>query len=293
MRIGAFEINEPLPDLVAPHVIATLRPWVDCGSIGTLILQRLETRFRAQELARLARPGNFYDFTRYRPLSYYKQDVRELIIPNTTITYARTGKDHDFVFLHLLEPHMLAESYTGSVWQVLKTLCIQRYCLLGSFYDAVPHTRPMLVSGGSSRGEGQANFGKIKVLPSHYEGPTTICNLISQQAEKAGIETMTFMVHLPDYLELEEDYMGTVALLQILHSLYNIPVSDTDIRQAENQLKNIEAATQQDHKLKTLVAQLETDYDALTMCQRDGEGPPLSPEVDRFLKEMENRFKSS
>ncbi len=293
MRIDNFELSEPIPHLKAPHAVAMLRPWVDCGSVGTLVLRRLETRFGSSELARLTQPGSFYDFTRYRPITHFKGGVRQLTIPNTTISWARNDTGNDFVFLHLLEPHMLGEIYASSVWQVLKKLEIRRYCLIGSFYDMVPHTRPILVSGGTSSKISQANLEKIGVRQSNYEGPTSICNLISQEAEKTGVETMTFMVHLPHYTELEEDYMGTIALLKVLYSLYDIPMSDSDMRLAEGQVKSLDAAVQKDRKLKALVTQLETQYDARTASPKDAEEPQLSPEVDKFLKEMENRFRDS
>ena len=66
MRIGAFEIDEPLPELREPHALVTLRPWVDVGRVGRQTLIRLERHLDAQEIGKLARPGNFYDFTRYR-----------------------------------------------------------------------------------------------------------------------------------------------------------------------------------------------------------------------------------
>jgi hypothetical protein len=293
VRVGSFEISQPLPELKSPHAIAVLKPWVDCGSIGTLVLQRFETRFGARELARLARPGVFYDFTRYRPITHFKGGVRELKISNTTISFARSEKENDMVFIHLLEPHNLGETYCSSVWQMLKILGIKRYCLLGSFYDSVPHTRPILISGGSSSKRLQTDLGKIGLNQSRYEGPTTICNLISQEAEKEGVETLTFMVHLPYYTELEEDYMGVTALVRVLHSLYDISIDDSDLRRAEAQLKALETAVQQDHKLKTLVAHLETQYDARLASSKAAEQSQLSPEVDKFLKEMEKRFKES
>ena len=253
MRIGNFEVNLPLPELKAPHVIAVLRPWVDAGSVCTLVLQRLETRFGARELARLSRPGSFYDFTRYRPITHYKGNVRELTIPNTTITCARFEAGSDLLFLHLLEPHNLGELYAGSIWKFLKTLKIQRYCLLGSFYDMVPHTRPIMISGGASGRRLQTALRKMGINQSRYEGPTTICNLISQEAEKAGVEILTLMAHLPSYTELEEDYKGAIALLEVLHSMYDVSISNSDIKRAESQLKIVEGAVQQDSKLKALV----------------------------------------
>ena len=59
MRLGAFELNEPLPELKEPQALVMLKPWVDVGNVGTMTLSWLKIRFKAKELARLARPGNF------------------------------------------------------------------------------------------------------------------------------------------------------------------------------------------------------------------------------------------
>ena len=82
MRIGAFELIEPIPELNEPYVLAVLSPWIDVNNVGTLTLSGLETQFKAKELARLARPGNFFDFTRYRPILYYEEGIRRVKIPN-------------------------------------------------------------------------------------------------------------------------------------------------------------------------------------------------------------------
>jgi hypothetical protein len=293
MRVGGFKVGRALTELRAPQAVAILRPWLDAGSVGTLVLQRLEAGFRAKELARLEKPGDFYDFTRYRPESRYRGNVRRLIIPNTTINYARVEGGNDFIFLHLLEPHMSGEAYADSVWQLLKKLQIQRYCLLGSFYDMVPHTRPILVSGGASSPNLEGRLRQLGVNQSHYEGPTTICNLISQEAEKAGIETLTLLVHLPHYIELDEDYLGMTTLLEIMHSLYGTNIDESDLQAAQTQLKNLDAAISQDRKLKSLLAQLESQYDSLSETAKSEEELHLSPEIDKFLKQMEERFRDS
>lgn len=115
MRLGGFELSEPLPDMKGAHALAVLRPWVDVGSVGTLAISYLEAQLGAEELGRLARPGNFFDFTRYRPTIYFKEGRRQVTIPNTLINYAKREGGNEFLFLHLLEPHMLGEVYVDSV----------------------------------------------------------------------------------------------------------------------------------------------------------------------------------
>ena len=291
MKLGSFKLIEPLPDLKAPHALAMLRPWVDVGSVGTLTLSRLEAHFKARELGRLARPGNFFDFTRYRPIMYLAEAGREVMIPNSVVSYTKRKTGNDFVFLRLLEPHMQGEAYIDSVLLLLERLGVERYCLLGSMYDMVPHTRPLLVTGGAIGKRAEESLEKAGVRPSDYQGPTTIAYLISKEAPKLGIETISLIVHLPQYIQLDEDHMGLLRLMEALGSLYGIPVDDTDIRKGRDQRKQIDTEVDRNPQLKEIVSQLEAHYDARMARMKEAEMPRLSAEVERFLREMENRFR--
>ncbi len=293
MRLGAFELKEPLPELKEPHALAMLQPWIDVGGVGSLTLSWLETRFEAKELASLARPGDFFDFTRYRPTIYLQEGRRLISVPNTYITYGKQETGNDFLFLHLLEPHSHGELYVESVSQLLERFVVKRYCLLGSMYDLVPHTRPLLITGGASGKRAEEEFQKRGIEPSDYQGPTTITFLVSQSAAKMGIETMSLIVHLPQYTQLDESYMGAAPLMQMLGSAYNLPGDQTYLEKAEEQLEQLDLALDNNPQLKAAVAQLETYYDTRAKRQKEKEAPPLSPEVEKFLREMERRFRQS
>lgn len=290
MRLGAFELNEPLPELKEPHALAMLRPWIDVGSAGTLTLSWLEKRCEAKDLARLAKPGNFFDFTRYRPTLYWKEGLRNLSIPNTYITYGKYETAGDFLFLHLLEPHMLGEVYVDSVLRLLAKFGVKRYCLLGSMYDFVPHTKPLLVTGGAVGKVIEQEMAKVGVESSDYQGPTTITFLISQRASDMGMETMSFLVHLPQYSQLEEDYAGAVRLMKVLCSLYDLPMDEAYLSKAEQQRQQIDMAVARNPQVKAMVEQLEAYYEVRAKGKEEGK-PGISAEVEKFLKEMEKRFK--
>ena len=87
MQIGAFEIQDPVPELRDPHIFAILQPWIDVGNVGTLALGTLEKQFNAAEIGRLTRPSTFYDLTRYRPMLYRRRGERIVELPNTIIRY--------------------------------------------------------------------------------------------------------------------------------------------------------------------------------------------------------------
>ncbi|MCI0792968.1 MAG: PAC2 family protein [Chloroflexi bacterium] len=291
MRVGEFEINEPVPELKDPHVLAVLRPWIDVGNVGTLSLERIERHYQAEELGRLARPGRFYDFTRYRPRSYIDQGRRGLSIPNTVIRYIIREDSPDLVFAHLLEPHIYGEDYTESMVELLKFLGAKRYMLLGAMYDMVPHTRPLLVSGGANQPQAEEEYRLVGARPSNYEGPTTITYLISQQAEALGIETRTFVVHLPQYFQVDEDFTGAARLMEVLCSLYDLPESLKQPERGREQYKALENIVNDASGVSSLLQRLEERYDR-EQNEETGELTKLSPNIEEFLRTLDEGFDS-
>ena len=283
MRIGAFEVKEPIPELNEPYLFAILRPWIDVNNVGTLVLNELETQYGAKELAKLAKPGHFFDFTRYRPTLYYEEGIRQLSIPNMTLRFAKREGGNDLLFLHLLEPHALSEVYVDSVLRLLKTLKVKKYILLGSMYDVVPHTRPLIINGGATGRETQQDLKKSEAQPSHYQGPTSITTLITQRAPEFGIETIWFIVSLPQYVVLEEDYLGKVRLMEILNLLYHIPINKKDFERALEQRSLISQKVEGTPELKNLLPQLETMYEVRIKTKEGERMPKLFSEIEEIL----------
>ncbi len=272
-----------LPELREPHALAILRPWVDVNQVGSLLLAELEGRFGARELGRLARPGEFFDFTRYRPMIYFDQGVRKVRLPNIELRYARREEPPDFLFLHLLEPHMQGEAYVEGLLELLSALGVRRYALLGSMYDMVPHTRPLLVTGGALGEAAERALARAGVQPSDYQGPTSIVYLLNQRAPERGMESLWFIVSLPHYVQVEEDHMGVVRLLEVLSSLYDeVLVTEQAIAKAEEQRRNLDRILEMKPELKPVVAKLEALYEE----RLKGRRVQLSPEVERFLREI-------
>ncbi len=292
MRIGAFQVKEPLPELREPHALVVLRPWVDVGDVGSMTIQLLENYLHTEPLGKLAKPGDFFDFTRYRPVIRLVEGKREVEIPNSFISYARHSGDNDFVLFQLLEPHMQGEVYAETVLKVLRKLAVRRYCLLGGMYDAVPHTRPLIISG-SAVGPVERELRRLGVRSSKYEGPTTIAILVSQQAPKYNIEVMSLIVHLPQYVRLEKDYAGVLCLMELLCSLYHFPIELEELRRkAEKQNEEMNLAVDKEPHLKQAVQQLERYYEA-RVNKVEEEPPKLSPGVEKFLREATRRFGQS
>ena len=214
-------------------MLAILEQWVNASSVGTLTLSWLERHFQAEDIGRIERPGNFFDFTATGLTVYYDEEGHKQIeVPNTYMTYGRGTNGNDFIFLHLLEPHSHSDLYIDSIIRVLTKLKVKRYCLIGSMYDYVPHTLPLQVTGGAS-GEQAASEMEIQgVEANEYQGPTSIATLISQRAPEIGMETMSLIVHIPQYTQLEDDYSGAARLIDVITSISGVPVDSGAVKSA-------------------------------------------------------------
>ena len=281
MRIGCFDLHDPVPELHEPYALASLSPWIDVNGVGSLVLKELETRLDAAELAALSRPGRFYDYTRYRPIIHLEDGIRDLSIPTTHIHYATRPGRSDIVLLRLLEPHAASEFYVDSIVRLLKTFGTRRYILLGSMYDMVPHTRPLLISGYGMGKEAREEVRKERALQMVHHGPSSIVNLITKKAADAGIDALALVVSLPQYVVVEEDHLGKVRLLEVLNMLYDIPVDTEDFDRALEQRKLIGDKVDDSPVVKALLPQLEKAYE-LRLQTAEAEGTP------RITSEMED-----
>ena len=294
MKIGAFLVDEPVPELRDPHVISVLHPWIDAGSAGTLTLKRLEERLGAKDLARLERPSAFFDFTRYRPMSRFEDGERRLDVPNTVLRYARGGDLPDLLFCHLLEPHLMAEQYVDSLAELFRHFKVRRHFRIGAMLDAVPHTRPLRLTG-TLQGEARQRLGKLVEEPrSVYEGPTSITmGLLGQVQETLDIESMSLMLHLPQYLQLDEDYTAAARLLEAVGLLYGMPLNFPETARGKRQYRRASAELEnaRNAEVRRLITQLEEMYDSMGSDQTpqapDVPNTPLAPEVQRFLQGLD------
>jgi len=297
MRIGAFELSEPLPALRDPHVIAGLTPWLDAGNVGTLVLSRLTEHFKAQTLGELVKPGQFFDFTRYRPSIRDEDGQRVLQIPNATISYAPSLEGHDFLFVNILEPHLAAEDYIECLAEVLGFLKVRRHVRVGAWYDAVPHTRPLPVSYTLRGQQVDLKTGAQTRPQGRYQGPTSMMNQLTDRLEREGIENAAFTVRLPYYAQLEEDFTGLTRVLSAMSSVYSLPPSLTDAIKADEAqgvrlYEKLSTSAATDRSVLRAIQQMEARYDADAVDPTPPpapDHPPLSPEIERFLREISDK----
>jgi predicted ATP-grasp superfamily ATP-dependent carboligase len=268
-----------------------LRPWIDVGRVGTLALNHLERHLGARELGRLARPGTYFDFTRYRPRTRTVEGSRVLTMPNSIVHYAHDDEsDRDFMFLHLREPHAMGEDYADAVVDLLRHFDVSEYRRVGSMYDSVPHTRTLLVAGTLDEEEAERVKGLVSPRRSTYQGPTSIVNLVTDSMSQLEIATPSLMVHLPQYVQLDEDHMGASRLIEVLCASYGFPGTLADPTRGQQQYLDIGRAVERNTEVKRLIRKFEVYYDRVLAAEEPDEEVSLSPDVEEFLRNVGKRL---
>ena len=131
----------------------------------------------------------------------------------------------------------------------------------------------------------------VRRSSSNYQGPLSILSLANDALEENGVETMSLMVQLPQYLDLDEDYAGEARLLEIICQLYQLPVSLIDSEPGRKQYDDLTKEMAGNPAFEELVGELEVAYDARNQSSSSSlHTPPLSPKVDQFLREMGQQF---
>ena len=216
---------------------------------------------------------------------------REFNVPNTIIRHAQMSEGPDLLLVHLLEPHLYGEEYVETMLEVFEYLGVKKYSLVGAMYDMVPHTRPLIVSGvgvGSSIDEENQ---RMNVKTSNYEGPTTITYLIGQGAAKKGMDTRIYVVHLPQYFQVEEDLSGTARLVEILCRQYNLPDRLIESDRGKDQYQSLQKMFEEESEVSNLLQRLEEKYDKDNQESEISLGP-LSQDIEEFLKSFDEGLSS-
>ena len=292
MKVGEFELVEPVPELHDTRAVAMLRPWIDVGKVGTLALNRLEAHMGAKEVGRLSKPGAFFDFTRYRPRMGLAGGRRTFTTPNSIVKYSREQNGQDYLFLRIREPHNRGEDYAQAIVELLDYFGVVEYCRVGGMYDSVPHTRPLVVT--ATLGDEQAELAKglVSTRKSTYQGPTSIVNLVADTLSRAETSTTSLMVHLPQYVQLDEDQMGASRILEVFCAVYGLPTELADASLGQQQYDNISRAVESNPEVGSLIAKLEEYYDRVHSGPSEEEEVSLSPDVESFLREMGRRLEN-
>jgi hypothetical protein len=92
---------------------------------------------------------------------------------------------------------------------------------------------------------------------------------------------------------MKQDYRGEKRLMEVISSLYGFAAPQEDVEKAYQQEKQTgliaEQIMEQEPRLRLILKQLEANYDS--RINENKEETRLSPEIEKFLQDLEKRFR--
>ena len=273
-------------------LVVAFEGWNDAGEAATGAAKLLVERLGLVEIAAVD-PELYFDFQFTRPTIVVRPDgTRELDWPGAAIMGPGGVRDEDGEdavtgpgadSLHVLvgaEPARSWKAFTAELIDAALAADIEGIVLLGAMLADAPHTRPLAVFASSENPEVRAELG---VERSSYEGPVGILSVIADQAEKAGIPTVSLWASVPHYVHNAPSPKAVLALLGKIEELtgLSIPRGSLEI-EAKAWEAGVDALAADDEEMAAYIAQLEEARDAFDAPEASGEA--IAKEFERYLR---------
>jgi len=269
--------DDPLPELIAPSLIAAFDGWVDSGTAATTAAQQL---LRDATIVATFDPDQLYDYRARRPtLEIVDGRISLLSWPELHLRRTRI-EGRDLLILTGPEPDDRWRTFSAAVVELAQTFGVVEWISLGAIPAAVPHTRPVPIMGTASdpallRGDvlpGPA--GRLRV-------PAAAISVLEHAMVQAGVPSVGYFAQVPHYVS-GPYASASVELLSALGRHLGIILPAGDLVDESQQLrKRLDGATALDESTRAYVERLEAMVDE----QRLPSGDELIGEIERFLRE--------
>lgn len=286
-------MNQPAGFEGGRLLVVAFEGWNDAGEAATGAAKLLVERLGLVEIAAVD-PELYFDYQFTRPTIVLGEDgTRRLEWPGAAIMgpggLPASDEDDDRVTgpgaeaLHVLLGAEPARSWKGFASELIDAALaadIEGIVLLGAMLADAPHTRPLSVFASSENPEVRSALG---VERSTYEGPVGILSVIADQAERAGIPTVSLWASVPHYVHNAPSPKAVLALLGKVEELtgLSIPRGSLEV-DAKAWEAGVDALAADDDEMAGYITQLEQARDAVDAPEASGEA--IAQEFERYLR---------
>lgn len=272
-------------------LVVAFEGWNDAGEAATGAARLLADRLGLVEIAAVD-PELYFDYQFTRPtVSVGEDGVRRLEWPGAAIlgpgNPVADGDDRvtgpGAGTLHVLlgaEPARSWKSFAAELVDAALTADVEGIVLLGAMLADAPHTRPLAVFASSENPDVREALG---VDRSSYEGPVGILSVIADQAERAGIPTVSLWASVPHYVHNAPSPKAVLALLAKLEELTGLSIPRGTLEtEAKAWEAGVDALAADDEDMAGYITQLEQARDAVDAPEASGEA--IAREFERYLR---------
>ena len=268
-----------------PVMIVAFTGWNDAGESASSLVQHLLVHWDHQLIAEYD-PEDYYDYQVNRP--FIRSEVnkeREIVWPTTRVFAALTPElPNDFLLVLGAEPSMRWQGFTSELLDIADDYEVDLALLIGGLLADVPHSRPIQVNVTAGNPDVAARFD---VELSTYQGATGILGVISDQAFKRDINTVSFWAAVPHYVSTTPSPKATLALVESIEDFLEVALPQAQLQDLSLEWeRTVDRMASEDAEVGEYVKELEKSKDESEIQEATGDS--IAKELERFLRRHEN-----
>jgi hypothetical protein len=271
-----YQLEDPVPDLVEPVVIAAFDGWVDAGGAATTVLEILA---RDARVVATFDSDQLFDYRSRRPTLLIRDGkLAELDWPEISLA-AVTFEGRDVLIFTGAEPDDRWRRLQTATVELLGRLGVAQWISLGAIPAAVAHTRSVPILGTASRpgllraGVSPGPAGLLKV-------PSAALSMLEMAVSASGVPSVGYFAQIPHYVS-GAYALAALELMKTLEQHLDVELPRGDLVEESRQLRvRLDAATEADEATRAYVERLESMVDE----SRQPAGDDLIADIERFLR---------
>ena len=274
------------PDKKLKHMVVVFSGWADAAEGATSAIKFLQRKLKSKKFAEID-PEEFYDFSQTRPYTSRTRDgKRRIHWPANEFSYLTNPRADSGVMVFVgVEPNLKWRTFAKTVATVAKDHGVESVVHIGALLDAVPHTRPVKLSGTASESSLSEFLEGQGIRSSNYQGPTGISSAVMAACIEEGLEYTSIWGHTSHYLQAAPNHRVGSTLLEILLKLLNLPLDLAELKSAASVFNlEVEKAVAKDDQIASYVTKLEGQYDEAVAAIEIPDPAELVRDLEKFLR---------
>ena len=279
------------PDKKMKHLVIVFSGWADAAEGATSAVKFLQRKLKGKKFADID-PEEFYDFSQTRPYSSRTRDgKRRIQWPANEFSYLTDPSTDSGIMVFVgVEPNLKWRTFAKTVASVAKDHGVESVIHIGALLDAVPHTRPVKLSGTASESRLSEFLEGQGIKSSNYQGPTGISSAVMAACINEGLEYTSIWGHTSHYLQAAPNHRVGSTLLEVLLKLLNLPLDLAELKSAAGLFNDeVEKAVAKDEQISSYVTKLEGQYDEAVAAIEIPDPAELVRDLENFLRGTQRR----
>jgi proteasome assembly chaperone (PAC2) family protein len=273
------------------HMVVVFSGWADAAEGASSAIKFLQRKLKSKKFAEID-PEEFYDFSQTRPHTSRTRDgKRRIHWPANEFSYLTDLSTDSGVMVFVgVEPNLKWRTFAKTVATVAKDHGVESVVHIGALLDAVPHTRPVKLSGNASESKLSEFLEGQGIRSSNYQGPTGISSAVMAACIEEGLEYTSIWGHTSHYLQAAPNHRVGSTLLEILLKLLNLPLDLAELKSAAGIFnEEVEKAVAKDEQIASYIAKLEGQYDEAVAAIEIPDPAELVRDLENFLRGEQRR----